>query len=109
MGKDSLNADLLHSFIIGIQLSIQEILEPKNKHVREKNNLNNLHFFLYQAKQKLSQYKKGQIILTLSNKISLRDLSQRQGTRVKKISNYDQENLQPLFSGLSGEEFLLLT
>ena len=47
----------------------------------------------------------------------MKELSQRQGTRVKKIkilekpevSYYDQENLQPLFSGLSGEEFLLLT
>merc|ERR1712115_391787 len=39
--KDSLSADLLHSFMVGIQLSIQEILEPKNKHVREKNNFNN--------------------------------------------------------------------
>ena len=115
--KDSLSADLLHSFIIGIQLSIQEILEPKNKHVREKNNLNNPQFFLYKAKQILSQYKKGQIILTLSNKISMKDLSQRQGARVKKIkileepevSYYDEEDPQPLFVGLSGEEFLLLT
>ena len=114
--KDSLSADLLHSFIIGIQLSIQEILEPKNKHVREKNNLNNPQFFLYKAKQILSQYKKGQIILTLSNKISMKDLSQRQGARVKKIkileepevSYYDEEDPQPLFLGLSGEEFLLL-
>merc|ERR1711954_636177 len=32
--KDSLSADLLHSFMVGIQLSIQEILEPKNKKIR---------------------------------------------------------------------------
>merc|ERR1712081_116868 len=115
--KDSLSADLLHSFMAGIQLSIQEILEPKNIGIREKNNLTNPQFFLYKARQILAQYKKGQIILTLSNKISMKDLSQRQGTRMKKIkileepevSYYDEEDPQPLCSGLSGEEFLLLT
>ena len=57
------------------------------------------------------------MILTLSNKISMKDLSQRQGARVKKIkileepevSYYDEEGPHPLFSGLSVEEFLLLT
>merc|ERR1712081_58992 len=115
--KYSLSADLLHSFIIGIQLSVQEKLEPKNKHVREKNNLTNPQYFLYKAKQILSQCKKGHIILTLSNKMSMKDLSQRQGTRVKRIkileepevSYFDEEDPQPLFVGLSGDEFLLLT
>merc|ERR1712112_608498 len=83
--KDSLSADSLHSFMAGIQLSIQEILETKNIRIRERNNLTNPQFFLYKARQILAQYKKGQIILTLSNKISMNDLSQKQGIRMKKI------------------------
>ena len=47
----------------------------------------------------------------------MKDLYQRQGARVKKIkileepevSYYNEEDPQPLFLGLSGEEFLLLT
>merc|ERR1711954_230033 len=77
--KNSLSADLLHSFMAGIQLSIQEILEPKNIRIRVKNNLTDPQFFLYKARQILAQYKKGQIILTLSNKLSINNLPQKQG------------------------------
>ena len=115
---DSLSADLLHSFMTGIQLSIQEILEPKNIRIREKNNLTDPQFFLYKARQILAQYKKGQIILTLSNKLSINNLPQKQGIRMKKIkilekpevSHYNEnEEDGPLFLNLSGEEFTLLT
>ena len=115
---DSLSADLLHSFMTGIQLSIQEILEPRNIRVREKNNLTDPQFFLYKARQILAQYKKGQIILTLSNKLSINNLPQKQGIRMKQIKiiekpevsyyNEDEED-GPLFLNLTGEEFTLLT
>merc|ERR1712112_475963 len=116
--KDSLSADLLHSFMVGIQLSIQEILEPKNIKVREKNNLTDPQFLLYKARQILAPHKKGQIILTLSNKLSINNLPQKQGIRMKKIkiiekpqvSHYNEDEEDgPLFLNLTGEEFTLLT
>ena len=120
--RDIVSADHLPALMTGLQISLQEICEPKNKALRDKskNYLMNPKFFQYKAKQLLSEYKSGNIILTLSNRLFMSDFKQKNSKRhCKKVKTvkfveriqvceYNTDACQPILSALPAEEFLII-